>query len=39
VYWPEAAQVGDVRAPPAPEEPHASFGLEGFRGSGVVLSA
>jgi hypothetical protein len=36
---PEAARVGEVRAPPAPGEPHASFGLEGFGGSGVVLLA
>jgi hypothetical protein len=37
--WPGAARVGEVRAPLAPGEPQASFGLEGFGGSGTVLSA
>jgi hypothetical protein len=37
--WPGAALVGEVGAPPAPGEPHAPFGLEGFRESGIVLSA
>jgi hypothetical protein len=39
VSWSEAAQVGEVGAPLAPGEPRASFGLEGFRGPSVVLSA
>jgi hypothetical protein len=34
-----AARVGEVGAPPAPREPRASFGLEGFGGSSMVLSA
>jgi hypothetical protein len=36
--WPRAARVGEVRAPPAPGEPHTPFGLEGFGEYGVVLS-
>jgi hypothetical protein len=37
--WPEVAQDGEVGVSPAPGKPHASFGLEGLRGSGTVLSA
>jgi hypothetical protein len=33
--WPEATQVGEVGAPPAPGEPRAPFGLEGFGKSGA----
>jgi hypothetical protein len=35
--WPRAAWVGEVGAPPAPGEPRAPFGLEGFGESGAVL--
>jgi hypothetical protein len=36
---PRAAWARDVRELPAPGEPHAPFGLEGFREFGVVPSA
>jgi hypothetical protein len=37
--YPGAAWVREVGAPPALGEPHASIGLEVFRGSGTILSA
>jgi hypothetical protein len=37
--WPRAAQVGDVRAPPALGEPRTPFWLEDFREFGIVFSA
>jgi hypothetical protein len=39
VFWPEVAWVGEGRAPLAPREPHASFGLGDFGDSGAVFSA
>jgi hypothetical protein len=37
--WPEAAWVGEGRAPLVPGEPCTSFGLGGFEGPGIVFSA
>jgi hypothetical protein len=39
LLWPEAARVGEGGAPPVLGEPCTSFGLGGFKGSGIVFSA